>query len=118
MVKNSDVPLGNSDHIFAKSNTGKYVPLALLIDDTRIKGVKTGSAIDLLTSSHCELTETVQTNLTIIDKSVNIIVTSGGTDGRIRCSDWPTNPPVMDACLLIRSLGTNPSLEPTQTKGK
>lgn len=40
----------------------------------------------------------------------------GGTGGRIRCSDWPTKPPVMDACLLIRSLGKNPALEPTKKK--
>ena len=38
----------------------------------------------------------------------------GGTAGKIKCSDWPTKPPVIDACLLISSLEKNPDLEPKQ----
>lgn len=40
----------------------------------------------------------------------------GGTAGKIKCSDWPTKPPVIDACLLISSLEKNPDLEPKQKK--
>ena len=54
--------------------------------------------------------------LTITEKSVRIIVTTGGTDGRIKCSDWPTKPPVMEALLFMASLGKIPAFEPKMTQ--
>ena len=45
----------------------------------------------------------ISDKLTKIARRVNTTVTTGGTEGKTMCSDRPTRPLVIDACLMAMS---------------